>query len=132
MGWFSRRKQVEEQPVIEPAPCRHKWKDFKWYIDIKFDNSYTKYSYGIYIYEPYVCVHCKERKDVKLSVQWFPSKEKAREYLEEIVKRYEGYLEDKPIIEDAIHDMQLVDREYLDAYERLIQMRNNPLVKIET
>lgn len=132
MGWFSNRKQVEEQPIIEPAPCKHKWKDFKWYIDVKLDGNYTKYNYGVCIYEPYVCVHCKERKDVELSTQWFPSIEKARGYLTEICEKYEDYLGDKVIIEDEIHDMQLVDREYLDAYEKLVQMRNNPPIKIET
>ena len=137
MGWFSRRKQEVKEPVVsEPIPCRHKWKDFKWYIDVKRKSEMGYYTvmdcFTVDIYEPYVCVCCKERKDVKLSSQTFLKVDAARKYFEDITKRYADHLGDKALIEDEINDMQLVDREYIEAYEKLLRMKNNPPITIET
>lgn len=108
-----RRKQKENTPPQIPPPkeCNHKWKDFDWYIDFKIYQHTLNYT----IYEPYVCIHCKERKDVALereNVKGFNSNKEALEYVGSIINKYPK-IKDRAIIEDEIHDTQLIDREYL-------------------
>ena len=55
MCWLFKRKKIEE------PKCRHTWKDFPWYLKSTYYSGQS--SYDIAIYEPYVCILCKERKD---------------------------------------------------------------------
>lgn len=59
----NKNKNKNENLPSTPPPCKHKWKDFPWYIDSAlFDNT----KLHIRIIEPYVCIYCKKRKDIIL------------------------------------------------------------------
>lgn len=64
--------------------------------------------------EPYVCIHCHERKDVTLETGEIPLSDTAKisDILDNLVKSYPR-LKYKADIEDAINDEIHVDREYL-------------------
>ena len=102
-----------------PPPCNHKWQDFPWYMDTFFDDGDG--TLDIEIIEPYVCVHCLERKNVVLFKESW-SEMKPRE-IDDTIKHYKqlyaDHLQPHAIVEDQIHDMQMVDREYLDILYKL-------------
>lgn len=117
MAFWNRKKKKDEQPLM-PPPCRHRWKDFPWYIDAEYFSGADRFEFRVY--EPYVCIYCKERQD-KLIFEYISSisKKEANKYIEDFEEKYDEHLEDRVIIEDMITDMQLVDREYLNIYESL-------------
>ena len=95
--------------------CEHKWRDFDWYLSytLKKDNSgRSVLTYSIM--EPYVCIHCHERKDVTLETGEIPLSDAAKisDILDNLIKSYPR-LKYKADIEDAINDEIHVDREYL-------------------
>lgn len=95
--------------------CEHKWRDFDWYLSYtlkKVDSGRSVLAYSIM--EPYVCIHCHERKDVTLETGEIPLSDTARisDILDNLVKSYPR-LKYKADIEDAINDEIHVDREYL-------------------
>lgn len=105
----STQSQLPNQPVV--LPCNHKWEDFDWYINFSVNGKTLEYA----IFEPYVCIHCKERKDVILEGTTSitaSSNEAAWSELEKIKSRYPK-IKDRAIVEDEINDAQLVDREYI-------------------
>lgn len=110
-------KKSKEPP--KPVECRHHWKDFPWY----YEATYYKDTYRLEakLIEPYVCIHCKERKNVTLKEHQRVnlSYDEANELIDEWREKYKNYMEDRAIVEDMIHDMQLVDREYLAIVESL-------------
>ena len=116
MGFWNRKKK---QPAPVEYKCNHKWRDFPWYVSAMYYEDTRKFE--LKIVEPYVCVHCKERKDVVLhevtraGYSW----DDALELLEDCDKKYGEYCEPRPIVEDMIHDMQLVDRQYLEILASL-------------
>lgn len=128
MSWFSRKKKVPETPALMPKPqCSHKWRDFKWYDEATYyTNSHT---YSIKIYEPYVCIHCKERRDELLleSTGSASSETEARNRVNEIRNNYKEHLDHRAIVEDEIKDMQLVDRKYLEIAQGLFP--DKPILK---
>lgn len=77
------------------------------------------------MYEPYVCIHCKERKNIilneisRMNVTW----EDCLEEEEAVEERYKDYLKPKCVVEDMIHDFQMIDRAYLDAFEKWQAMK---------
>ena len=117
MAFWNRKKKKDEQPLM-PPPCRHRWKDFPWYINAEYFSGIDRFEFRVY--EPYVCIYCKERQD-KLIFEFISSisKKEADKYIENFEEKYDEHLEDRVIIEDMITDMQLVDREYLNIYESL-------------
>ena len=117
MAFWNRKKEKDEQPPM-PPPCRHRWKDFPWYVDAEYFSGADRFEFRVY--EPYVCIYCKERQD-KLIFEFISSisKKEADKYIEDFEEKYDEHLEDRVIIEDMITDMQLVDREYLNIYESL-------------
>lgn len=117
MAFWNRKKKKDEQPLM-PPPCRHRWKDFPWYVDAEYFSGVDRFEFRVY--EPYVCIYCKERQD-KLIFEFISSisKKEADKYIEDFEEKYDEHIEDRVIIEDMITDMQLVDREYLDIYESL-------------
>lgn len=107
-------KRKEEPKLIEPPPCKHKYQDFPMYVTTNYsgyNNSVT-----ISVYEPYICIYCKDRKDVELERTVLKSISRQRADMETEAKIKELGDHCKPIweIEDMIHDFQLVDREWLE------------------
>jgi len=92
--------------------CNHKWKDFSWYITIEKEGSFFKETYIVRVYEPYVCIHCKERRDEVIFERIFKYDTDMRNCVKDLQERYSQI---KPIIEvnDEIADFQFVDRHYL-------------------
>lgn len=110
MGLFKKKKQ----PVVEEHV--HKWRDFNWYMKA----SYSDGRCSIEIYEPYVCVSCKTRKDILLyrhdsrcsKAEFY---DKVREY----EKEFADNLRPKAVIEDQVNDMILVDKDFIEAWDKL-------------
>lgn len=107
------------KPIIDTEiVCNHKWKDFKWYYDATYN--YSSNALTCTIYEPYVCIYCKQRKDVKLE-EWTKAKisfEDAQKEVEKIKEKYYDYLGPKALIEDEINDFIMVDRDFLKIYDK--------------
>ena len=129
MAWFRKKQRSKEEKGV---PTRnHKWKDFPWYMSGKY-NYETRYA-TLEIVEPYVCIHCKERKDVVLhsiaraNYDW----EDTKELLDTADKLYGKYCEPRPVVEDMINDMQLVDREYLKFAELIHTTQKGELPKLK-
>lgn len=114
MGFFKKKPSSKHY--------NHKWKDFNWYIDAIYYSSDN--SFNIKIIEPYVCIYCKERKNIILKEinATHCSKAEADNTYNNWLKRYEKNIEDRAIIEDKINDMTLVDREYLELYDKVVNM----------
>ena len=112
MFWRKKKQTQSQLPNLPVAqPCNHKWEDFDWYIDFNINGKNLDYT----IYEPYVCIHCKQRKDIILEgprSSTFDSNKAAWDKLEKLKLRYPE-IKDRAIVEDEIHDAQLVDREYI-------------------
>ena len=111
---FRRKKKPE---IIEPPPCKHKWQDFPWYCT--YSTSYGELD--VTIKEPYVCIYCKERKDVVLLHNHYSraTQQEIQRKLTEVRNAYRDHLEDMAIVEDQIHDFQLVDRQWLEIAKAL-------------
>ena len=129
MGWFFNRKskKIEE---AKPKVCRHQWKDFPWYYKATYFTA--QQTLKAKIIEPYVCIHCKERKDVILKeINTQISYEDAKKQIDTWRNDYKDYMMDETIINDMIADMQLVDREYLALAEAITNppktFENDPL-----
>lgn len=109
MAFWNKKKKTAP---VAPTPCRHKWMDFPWYYEAKYMKD-TKF-FRAKIIEPYVCIHCKERKNIVLKeISSYISLKDANDVIESWQKTYKDKIQDKAIVEDMINDMQLVDREYL-------------------
>ncbi len=117
MSLFSRKPQRKPQPESPPKKvCDHKWTDIQdengdcWYME--YDVNDRTFSYAIY--QPYVCIHCKARKDILLENRVITCKRnsEAFEKLDEVKKQY-PQIRPRAIVEDKINDFQLVDRDYL-------------------
>lgn len=131
MAWFWQKK---ETPKITVPSCKHKYRDFPWYLDGTVRSNNEVYSHEktwtVKIMEPYVCVHCGHRKDICLvtySGYGADSDKDAVERMRFLEARYPEQLKDRPVVEDMIMDMQLVDREYLEMMDGLLV----PKIKVE-
>lgn len=116
-GFFKKKKIESSEPSYQKTECSHKYQDFDWYSEVEYDS--RSHIATICIFEPYVCIHCKKRKNVLLKqMEISGTINHIYDVLEAIVKKY-PHLKDKAIVEDEINDMQLVDREYLEIYRSL-------------
>lgn len=126
--YLETRPNKSEEPKFQPATpefkCSHTWKDFPWYVDVTYyiDESMFK----LKIMKPYVCIHCKERRDELLLEQTrFETSLKVVEEFEAAAKEeYSDKIMPKAIVEEQIRDMQLVDREALKIAEQLGIIKN--------
>lgn len=107
---FFKKRETPVRPV-----CAHKWQDFDWYLEWEKTSDgaglcIAKYS----IIEPYVCIHCKERMDKVLESRKLSqcTSQQADAFLRDVREHY-PQIKDRPVVEDEIADMQLVDRDYL-------------------
>lgn len=131
MGLFSRKKKKEE-PIVEiqvpaaPPECKHKWKDFDWYVEWSYNpiyNNGVRETYGeldIKVIESYLCLWCHERHNKVLRSIHFDSinEQEAKERFDEICKN--PHIRPREEIEDEIADMEhSIDREYLSIVETM-------------
>ena len=118
--WFFGNKKEQEQ---KPPECNHKWKDFPWYIQSTYYSGQS--SYNITIYEPYVCILCKERKDIVLSKLSRTNEtfEQCLEQVEIAEEEYKDHIQPRAVVEDMIHDFQMIDKAYLEAFEKWQAMK---------
>lgn len=121
MGFWNWGKKQKVKNADKPVEfkCNHKWRDFPWYVQATYFAGTRRFE--LKIIEPYVCVHCKERKDIILhhierdGYSW----DDAEKLLTDCWEKYGEHCQDRPIIEDMINDMQLVDRQYLEILKSL-------------
>ena len=123
MAFWNKKKKKEEnqQPPIKIlSPCErgiHRYKDFDWYIETVVEEHHYTYRYIVKVVEPYVCIHCGHREDQVLGEWYFPKKQDAKSMIETLHE--DPHIKSVIEVEDAIHDMQLVDREYLAIMHQL-------------
>lgn len=105
-------KKKKESVAETPLKCNHKWQDFRWILEV----SYANRMLHIKIWEPYVCIYCKERKNVKIGDGYYEnvSRKEADEIIDDVREKYKNYIEEEAIVEDEINDFQLVDRQWLE------------------
>ena len=128
MGWFNRKSKVEEVKPQKPV-CNHKYKDFPWYYEARYNTSTRNLVFKVW--EPFVCIHCKERINRLLYERnsHYKTYEEADEYVTQFREKYADRMEDEVVIEDMIADMQLVDREYLLIAETLLKVPADKLLE---
>ena len=97
--------------------CKHKYKDFPWYIEYnKYTDMYeTKYT--VKIKEQYVCLLCGNRIDKTLCSQLGLTKKEAEKCIDEFLDMHKDRIQDAAIVEDMVNDCQLVDRAFVESYE---------------
>ena len=105
-------KRKEEPKLIEPPPCKHKYQDFPLYVTSEYDGNRVT----ITVHEPYICIYCKDRKDISLerTILRGVSRNKADMELDAKIKELGDRCKPLWEVEDMIHDFQLVDREWLE------------------
>ena len=105
-------------PEVAPKPsCVHKWRDCDyWYMEYAADVSTFRYK----IFEPYVCIYCKERNDKQLQNGEEPitSERSANDIIQEFFEKFPALCH-RAIVEDAVNDMIMVDREHLQMVDVL-------------
>ena len=119
MFWFKRKRREGSKRTLPPLPCPHTWKDFPWYLMSTYYPSEDLSEHVII--EPYVCAHCKERKNIELlHVKRYTFTRKAfDDLIGTYNEAYKNQLAPKPVVEDMINDFIYVDREKLDILEKL-------------
>ena len=128
MGWFNRKSKVEEVKPQKPV-CNHKYKDFPWYYEARYNTSTRELTFKVW--EPFVCIHCKERINRLLYERnsHYKTYEEADNYVTQFREKYADRMEEEVIVEDMIADMQLVDREYLLIAETLLKVPADKLLE---
>ena len=128
MGWFNRKSKAEEVKPQKPV-CNHKWKDFPWFYEARYNTSYQELTFKVW--EPFVCIHCKERQNRLLYERksHYKSYEEADNYVTKFREKYADRMEEEVVVEDMIADMQLVDRDYLLIAETLLKVPADKLLE---
>jgi len=124
MGIFTRKKMTEYEPVFPELKHEHTWKDMPWYMETEYSS--TEHTAQYEIIEPYICLTCGERKNVKLEgTRWTNITPDAREdEYAAVRKRYKKYLKPRAVVEDMINNILLVkDPDHLEMVEN---MRGTP------
>lgn len=116
--WFKKKATAPSSPA--PPECNHKYKDFDWYMECTYFND-TK-TYVIDVYEPYVCILCRHRKNVLLHRVTGNGWDSFKNY-RKVLKNTYPKVKDRAFVEDEIADMQLLDPYYLEAYYKLYPER---------
>ena len=107
------------QPTTPEFKCSHTWKDFPWYMESTYYIDARKLYYTIT--KPYVCIHCKERRDEELLDIHIDgiSRDEADVILTDLLKDFSDKIAEKPLVEEMILDMQLVDRKALEIAQQI-------------
>lgn len=128
MFWKRKARKAQEPEKFEiKSPCdlgKHRYKDFKWYIQTQDVVENFTTTYIVRVIEPYVCIHCGLRNNEVLQEWKYKSRSSRNEMIDRLQKRYADRLGNIVEIEDEIKDMQLVDREYLAIMQQLHPERN--------
>jgi len=101
----------------KPKECKHKYKDFPWFITYERDERSILQYYRVKIVEPYVCLICKKRVDMVLSCISNVDIDDVEDKIKDLKKRYKDKLEERAVVEDMVNDCQLVDKSFLESYE---------------
>ena len=104
MNWFRRRKQKKTAKDAEQQPPHeHTWKDMPWYMNVRYNGQYKTAGYEII--EPYICVTCGERKNVKLESEDYSNieSEEREKIFMGVRRRYKRYLKPRAVVEDMIN-----------------------------
>ena len=101
----------------KPPKCQHKYKDYDWYLEYEVPNNKNIFKYRIF--EPYVCLLCGDRKDVKLEEGIIPLNERSYYDILETMRNSYPKIRSRADIEDEIQDDIHVDKEYLKWHEFL-------------
>jgi hypothetical protein len=99
------------QEPHKPPPCEHKWRDCEfWYMEFQADDSMFAYK----IFEPYICIYCKKREDKLLQkgVELISPERSADDIIREFYDKFPA-LRPRAVVEDAVNDIIMVDREHL-------------------
>ena len=128
MGWFNRKSKVEEVKPQKPV-CNHKYKDFPWFYEARYNTSTRELVFKVW--EPFVCIHCKERINRLLYERnsYYKTYEEADDYVTQFREKYADRMEEEVVVEDMIADMQLVDRDYLLIAETLLKVPADKLLE---
>lgn len=128
MGWFNRKSKVEEVKRQKPV-CNHKYKDFPWFYEARYNTSTRELTFKVW--EPFVCIHCKERINKLLYERnsHYKTYEEADNYVTQFREKYADRMEEEVVVEDMIADMQLVDRDYLLIAETLLKVPADKLLE---
>jgi hypothetical protein len=128
MGWFNRKSKVEEVKPQKPV-CNHKYKDFPWFYEARYNTSTRELTFKVW--EPFVCIHCKERINRLLYERnsHYKTYEEADDYVTKFREKYADRMEEEVVVEDMIADMQLVDRDYLLIAETLLKVPADKLLE---
>ena len=127
--WPFKKKKQAVAPFT-PEPCDHKYREFDWYkkVVLHITHRENDENYGnltVEIYKPYVCIHCKHRKDIlldkitRLHLSWSDT----LKFDDKLENDYPGRFKPQAVIESEIADFQLIDREYLKAAHELFPDR---------
>lgn len=101
----------------KPKECKHKYKDFPWYIEYNSYEERYETRYTVKIKEPYVCLLCSNRIDKTLCSQSGLTKREAEKCIDEFLDMHKDRIQDAAIVEDMVNDCQLVDKSFLESYE---------------
>lgn len=122
-AYFQDHPKKNEEPKFQPTTpefkCSHTWKDFPWYMESTYYIDARKLHYTII--KPYVCIHCKERRDEELLDTRIEgiSRNEADVVLTDLLKEFSDKIAEKPLVEEMILDMQLVDRKALEIAQQI-------------
>lgn len=97
--------------------CKHKYKDFPWYIEYERCKDMYDFTYTVKIKEPYVCLLCGNRIDKTLCSQSKLTKREAERCIDQFMDIHKDRIQDAAIVEDMVNDCQLVDRAFVESYE---------------
>lgn len=123
VAYFQDHPKKNEEPKFQStAPefkCSHTWKDFPWYVESIYHTGVRELHYKII--KPYVCIHCKERANQTLCdrVRIGISREESTTILTDLYAEFSDKIVEKPLVEEMILDMQLVDRKALEIAQQI-------------
>lgn len=116
---FRKKHKCDNQIIdqIKNAPCNHVWKDFNWFYTKDYKENY-RYPWILTLWEPYVCIKCKERKNVELiSINTSSYKDLINE-LNARKQRYKQ-LKEQEEVEDEVNDFIYLDPVSLKLFENI-------------
>ena len=124
--WPFKKKKKQEVKIEFDEKCNHKWQDFSWVLCVEYYDRTLR----VKIFEPYVCIYCKERKNmlIETTICKDISKKEANDIVEGIKEQYKDQLKPEAIVEDEINDFQLVDRQWLEYAYALRNSREKHLL----
>ena len=100
-----KEKNKSEQPQ-KPVRCKHVWRPFPWYTKWEKEDDLVI----IEVFKPYVCIHCKEEKHVKLRrMQRRCTKDNVMDIIAGVEEVYRDKIQPIAIVREQIADMQLID-----------------------